>query len=105
MTSVVELRNKKNICVCGHKKKYHSQDVNSQKYVCRGAFCNCIEYKEEFKLPNNFIAIGIDETQELIDAKENERLSKDFEERKWKRIKESISHCRENICHANGGKL
>ena len=32
-------------CRCGHKERYHSQDVNSQKYVCRGAYCDCLDFK------------------------------------------------------------
>lgn len=32
-------------CKCGHKKRYHSQDANSQNYVCRGAYCNCLKFE------------------------------------------------------------
>lgn len=33
--------------MCGHKERYHSQDVNSQKYVCRGAYCECYEFRQK----------------------------------------------------------
>ena len=34
------------ICKCGHKEGYHSQSSQNQKFVCRGAFCDCVEFQE-----------------------------------------------------------
>ena len=39
------MRSKK--CKCGHKKGYHSQSSQTQKFVCRGAFCGCVEFIEK----------------------------------------------------------
>ena len=53
------------VCKCGHKKKYHSQDVNSQKYVCRGTYCNCLEFASQ---DSSEVSNTLDKKQSKVDS-------------------------------------
>lgn len=35
------------MCKCGHREGYHSQSSQSQKFVCRSPFCDCVGFEEE----------------------------------------------------------